>query len=54
MVLAKLIQATGIGAGDRVLDVGCATGYGAAVLARLAGSVVSLEQSPPLARLPAA
>ena len=44
MVLAKLIQAADIAAGDRVLDVGCATGYGAAVLARLAGQVVALEQ----------
>ena len=37
MVLAKLIQAAEIGATDRVLDVGCATGYAAAVLARIAG-----------------
>jgi protein-L-isoaspartate(D-aspartate) O-methyltransferase len=50
MVLARLIQAAEIGAGDRVLDVGCATGYGAAVLARLAGSVVALEQDSALAR----
>jgi protein-L-isoaspartate(D-aspartate) O-methyltransferase len=49
MVLAKLIQAAEIGAGGRVLDVGCATGYGAAVLARLAGSVVALEQDAALA-----
>src|SRR5215813_7056915 len=32
MVLAKLIQAADIGEGDRVLDVGCATGYSSAVL----------------------
>jgi protein-L-isoaspartate(D-aspartate) O-methyltransferase len=50
MVLAKLIQAAEIGAGDRVLDVGCGTGYGAAVLGRVAGSVVALEQDPALAR----
>ncbi len=37
MVFAKLLQAAGIGATDRVLDVGCATGYSAAVLAKLAG-----------------
>ena len=37
MVLAKLLQAPAIAATDRVLDVGCATGYGAAVLAQLAG-----------------
>jgi protein-L-isoaspartate(D-aspartate) O-methyltransferase len=29
---------------DRVLDVGCATGYAAAVLAQIAGEVVALEE----------
>lgn len=51
MVLAKLIQAAEIGETDRVLDIGCATGYSSAVLAQLAGSVVALEQDPVLARL---
>lgn len=51
MVLAKLIQAAEIDAQDRVLDVGCATGYSSAVLARLAGSVVALEEDPALARI---
>ncbi|MGH6769108.1 MAG: protein-L-isoaspartate O-methyltransferase family protein [Xanthobacteraceae bacterium] len=50
MVLAKLIQAAEIGAGSRVLDVGTATGYSAAVMAQLAGSVVALEQDEDLAR----
>lgn len=49
MVLAKLIQAAQIGPGDRVLDVGCATGYASAVLSRLAASVVALEQDESLA-----
>jgi protein-L-isoaspartate(D-aspartate) O-methyltransferase len=44
MVLAKLIQAAELTGTDRVLDVGCTTGYGAAVLARMAGHVVALEQ----------
>lgn len=44
MVLGKLIQAAEVGASDRVLDVGCATGYGTAVLARIAGQVIALEQ----------
>ena len=48
MVLAKLMQAAGIAAGDRVLDAGCATGYGAAVLASFAAHVVALEQDPEL------
>jgi protein-L-isoaspartate(D-aspartate) O-methyltransferase len=48
MVIAKLIQAMGIRGGDRVLVAGCTSGYGAAVLARLAGSVVALDQDPAL------
>ena len=54
MVLAKLIQAAGIAETDRVLDVGCATGYSTALLARLAGSVVGLEEDRSLARQAAA
>jgi protein-L-isoaspartate(D-aspartate) O-methyltransferase len=50
MVLAKLIQAAQVGSGDHVLDVGCGTGYSAAVLARLVGSVVALEEDAALAR----
>ena len=50
MVLAKLIQAAQVRSDDRVLDIGCGTGYSAAVLARLAGSVVALEADPELAR----
>jgi protein-L-isoaspartate(D-aspartate) O-methyltransferase len=50
MVLAKLIHAADLSPGDRVLDVGCATGYGAAVLARIAGQVVALEQDTALAQ----
>ena len=53
MVLAKLIQLADVDARDRVLDVGCATGYAAAVLARLAGEVVGLEPEPELAALAA-
>jgi protein-L-isoaspartate(D-aspartate) O-methyltransferase len=50
MVFAKLLQAAGIGEGDRVLDVGCATGYSSAVLGKLAGSVIALEEDQALAR----
>ena len=50
MVLAKLIQAAQVSRADRVLDVGCATGYSSAVLAALAGSVVALEEDADLAR----
>lgn len=48
---ARLVQLAQVGADDRVLDVGCATGYSSAVLARLAGSVVALEQDADLVRL---
>ncbi len=50
MVLAKLIQAAELEATDRVLDVGCATGYTAAVLARIVARVVALEQDLGLAK----
>ncbi len=50
MVFAKLLQAAAIGENDRVLDVGCATGYSAAVLGRLAGAVTALEEDPALGR----
>jgi protein-L-isoaspartate(D-aspartate) O-methyltransferase len=50
MVLAKLIHAADIAPGDRVLDIGCASGYGAAVLARVAGQVTALEQDADLAQ----
>jgi len=50
MVLAKLIQAARVSGSDRVLDVACGTGYSSAVLSRLAGSVIALEDDPALAR----
>lgn len=50
MVLAKLVQALQLEETDRVLDVGCATGYSAALLARLASSVTALEEDAGLAR----
>jgi len=43
MVLARLIQALAVGKDDNVLVVGAATGYGAAIMARLAGSVIAVE-----------
>src|SRR5580704_2517069 len=50
MVLAKLIQAARVRGSDHVLDVGCGTGYSSAVLARLGGSVVALEEDAALAQ----
>ena len=48
---AKLLQLAAITADDRILDVGCATGYSAAILARLGGRVVALEQDADLMRI---
>jgi protein-L-isoaspartate(D-aspartate) O-methyltransferase len=42
-VFARLVQAADPGPRDHVLVVGCGCGYSAAVLARLAGSVVALD-----------
>ena len=46
---AKLVQLAEIGPNDKVLDVGAGTGYSAAVLSRLAKSVVALESDAALA-----
>ena len=50
MVQAKLIQLAEIEPQDKVLDVGCTTGYSTAVLADIAASVVGLEPEPELAK----
>jgi protein-L-isoaspartate(D-aspartate) O-methyltransferase len=50
MVLGKLLQLVEIQETDCVLDVGCATGYSSALLARLASSVVALEEDAALGR----
>ena len=49
VVLARLIQLAAVEAKDAVLDVGCATGYSTAVLARLASSVTAVEAETELA-----
>jgi protein-L-isoaspartate(D-aspartate) O-methyltransferase len=46
---AKLVQLAEIGPDAIVLDVGCATGYSTAVLARLANAVVAVEVDAALA-----
>lgn len=48
MVLARLLQTLEMSRADKVLAVGVATGYSAAVIAELAGSVVALEADAPL------
>ncbi|MCH7930992.1 MAG: protein-L-isoaspartate O-methyltransferase [Proteobacteria bacterium] len=49
LVLARLLDAAAIRPEDVVLDIGCATGYSSAVLARLANTVVALESDAGLA-----
>lgn len=49
MVLARLLNDARIEATDMVLDVGTGTGYSAAVLGRLAATVVALESDSELA-----
>lgn len=46
---ARLVQLAGVTEADRVLDLGCGTGYSAAVLAGLAASVVAVESDSMLA-----
>jgi protein-L-isoaspartate(D-aspartate) O-methyltransferase len=48
VVLARLIQLAAVEEKDALLDVGCATGYSTAVLARLARSVTAVEAEPEL------
>ena len=50
MVMARLVQAAGILDSDVVLDVGCATGYSSAILAKLAATVVALEEDGELGK----
>jgi protein-L-isoaspartate(D-aspartate) O-methyltransferase len=50
-VTAKLIQAADVTPQDRVLVVGAATGYSAAIVSRLAAAVVALEEDPGLAEM---
>ena len=47
--LAKLLQAADIKLEDVVLDIGAGTGYSAALLSKLASSVIALEQDEKLA-----
>jgi protein-L-isoaspartate(D-aspartate) O-methyltransferase len=49
VVTAKLLQAAAIKNTDNVLVAGCATGYAAALVAKLAGQVAATESDPALA-----
>jgi protein-L-isoaspartate(D-aspartate) O-methyltransferase len=43
-IVALMIQAAGIKAGDKVLEVGAGSGYAAAVISRIAGNVIAIER----------
>ena len=48
-IVAKMSELLSLGGDERVLDVGTGSGYHAAVLAELAGEVVTIERVPALA-----
>jgi protein-L-isoaspartate(D-aspartate) O-methyltransferase len=49
MVLARMIQALEVDAGDKVLDVACGRGYSSAILSSLGAHVTALESDEALA-----
>lgn len=51
VVVARLMQALELTPDTTVLNIGCATGYDAALLGRVAGSVVAVESDSGLAAL---
>lgn len=48
MVLARLLQAADLRATDNALEIGCATGYGAAILSRQVAAVVGIDAAADL------
>src|SRR5213076_1710116 len=48
-MVARICEALSLHGNERVLDVGTGSGYQAAVLAELAGEVVTIERHPELA-----
>jgi protein-L-isoaspartate(D-aspartate) O-methyltransferase len=54
LVVARMLELLALRATDRVLDVGTGSGYHAALLAELAGEVISIERLPALSRRAAA
>jgi protein-L-isoaspartate(D-aspartate) O-methyltransferase len=54
LVVARMLELLKLSPTDRVLDVGTGSGYHAALLAELAGEVISIERLPKLSRAAAA
>jgi protein-L-isoaspartate(D-aspartate) O-methyltransferase len=53
-IVARMAEALALGPDDRVLEVGCGTGYAAAVMSRIAAEVFTIEIRPRLAETAAA
>jgi protein-L-isoaspartate(D-aspartate) O-methyltransferase len=49
-IVAAMLEALGLRGGERVLEIGTGSGYGAAVLAHIARAVHTIERIPALAR----
>jgi protein-L-isoaspartate(D-aspartate) O-methyltransferase len=52
-IVALMIEAAEIGAGDKVLEVGAGSGYAAAVMSRVARQVIAIERHAELAAIAA-
>jgi protein-L-isoaspartate(D-aspartate) O-methyltransferase len=50
-IVALMIQAAEMKAGDNVLEVGAGSGYAAAVMSRIAGQVTAIERQPDLVKV---
>jgi len=50
LILARLLQVAAIMPEEKVLDIGCASGYGTAIMARLSQNVVAVEEDAELAK----
>ena len=48
-IVALMVEAAGLGPGDRVLEIGAGSGYAAAVMASIADEVYAIERQPVLA-----
>lgn len=48
LILTRLLQAAVIGPEDMVLDVGCLTGYAAAIMSELAATVIAIDSDADL------
>jgi protein-L-isoaspartate(D-aspartate) O-methyltransferase len=50
-IVARMVEAAGLRAADRALEIGAGSGYATAVMAELAMRVCTIERHPALARL---